>query len=506
VQQREALEDFLKDFPLCYGYWKKLADADTKVGGYELGRVVLERGVAAIPNSIELWSYFCTFVAFHDEDLDIITAQFERAVDMVGSDYHAEKLWDKYIEYESAQEEWANVTKLYHRILALPIKALETFWEKFTKHANAHPPGPDEAASAEEYMKKWEQVCSAAKEERSKTQRFETICKRNFFHANPLEEAQQAAWRSYLAFAETEWREDTARILRIYERCLVPCCVYPEFWIRYSNFAEYQLQDVDRARSIFSRASGVHLKRNPALVLAHALFEQRHSGVAAAEALYQSILLLFPALVEGIIKYCNFLRRQGDLVAACAAYETGIAAQEQGSDGLSYLVAHYARFTSVVMGEHVKAQTLFASAQEKIGNNKLFWQSYLELEARVGGNVQTVFEKATGEGSNLNAESKLELWHWYVEYLGDFGSLESEICAEKALLAAYPTEEAKKKGTKRAAENFLEAAGDNKQPRRDTAAAWEGYHAQQQQWAAWGQQQPAPAYPAYPGYPPQPVY
>lgn len=522
-EQRSSTESFLEDFPLCYGYWKKLCDLETKAGGPEAGTKILERGVQAIPNSIELWSYYCTFVAYHEEDLDAITQQFERAAEMVGSDYHAEKLWDKYVEYEAAQEEWENVTKLFHRILALPLKSIEGFWDKFTQHTNSHPPELGEAASAQEYMKQWEAVSNKAKEERAKTLHWESACKRSFFHANPLDETQQAAWRAYLAYAETEWASEQPRISKLYERCLVPCCVYPEFWIKYATFVEDTVKDVDRARSILSLASGVHLKRNPTMLLAHALFEERHEQLDKAEALYKVMGELAPALLEGLVHYANFMRRQGKLPEACAIYEAGIVAQTE-AESAGFLVAHYARFASVVMGDAPKARSVFSEQAAATGlacGSKLFWEMYLETEARLGskGVVQTVFEQATGEQSKLSSEQKLELYQWYIAHLKDFGSLHAFLEAEKAVAKLLPAEEAQqqKQGTKRPAESPVadcaEGAAKQAKTGQDTAAQWEAYNAQQQQWAAWQQQQAAagaaPAaqqqwaghYAGYPGYP-----
>jgi pre-mRNA-processing factor 39 len=55
---------------------------------------------------------------------------FERAVDKVGTDYLAQSLWDKYLDYELSQKEFANVTGLYSRVLALPLEALSKYFER----------------------------------------------------------------------------------------------------------------------------------------------------------------------------------------------------------------------------------------------------------------------------------------------------------------------------------------------------------------------------------------
>ena len=58
---RETYDGFLAAFPLCYGYWQKFADAEARFRGAEAAQAVYERGVAAIPNSIDLWLHYCQF-------------------------------------------------------------------------------------------------------------------------------------------------------------------------------------------------------------------------------------------------------------------------------------------------------------------------------------------------------------------------------------------------------------------------------------------------------------
>ena len=58
---REVYDGFLAEYPLCYGYWKKYADAEHRSGSPELAVSVFERGTAAIPYSVDLWGHMCTF-------------------------------------------------------------------------------------------------------------------------------------------------------------------------------------------------------------------------------------------------------------------------------------------------------------------------------------------------------------------------------------------------------------------------------------------------------------
>lgn len=59
---REVYDAFLGMYPLCYGYWRKYADMESKNGSSENAKLVYERGLTAIGNSIDLWLAYCNFL------------------------------------------------------------------------------------------------------------------------------------------------------------------------------------------------------------------------------------------------------------------------------------------------------------------------------------------------------------------------------------------------------------------------------------------------------------
>ena len=54
--------------------------------------------------------------------------------------------------------------------------------------------------------------------------------KRPYFHVKPLERAQLRNWREYLDFEIAEGNQ--RRILILFERCMVACALYEDFWIK----------------------------------------------------------------------------------------------------------------------------------------------------------------------------------------------------------------------------------------------------------------------------------
>ncbi len=58
--------------------------------------------------------------------------------------------------------------------------------------------------------------------------------KRPYFHVKPLDLKQLNNWREYLDF-ELEVG-DHERIVVLFERCLIACAHYEEFWCRYARY------------------------------------------------------------------------------------------------------------------------------------------------------------------------------------------------------------------------------------------------------------------------------
>lgn len=58
--------------------------------------------------------------------------------------------------------------------------------------------------------------------------------RRPYFHAKPLDRAQLEAWDAYLDWEMKCSSEEKTQAL--FERCLVACCLYDEFWIKVCGF------------------------------------------------------------------------------------------------------------------------------------------------------------------------------------------------------------------------------------------------------------------------------
>ena len=73
-------------------------------------------------------------------------------------------------------------------------------------------------------------------EEVEKRIKFESKIKRHYFHVKPLDLKQLKNWSAYLDFEIEQGNHE--RIVVLFERCLIPCAKYEEFWIKYAQYLE----------------------------------------------------------------------------------------------------------------------------------------------------------------------------------------------------------------------------------------------------------------------------
>lgn len=122
-----------------------------------------------------------------------------------------------------------------------------------------------------------------SKTEKEITERwtFEEGIKRPYFHVKPLERGQLKNWKTYLEF-EME-KGDRRRIDTLFERCLIACALYDEYWLMYAQHLESRLnEEVDNRssvesllRSVYRRACTVHVYDKTTLYLMWSTFEEK---------------------------------------------------------------------------------------------------------------------------------------------------------------------------------------------------------------------------------------
>ncbi|CAA7015367.1 unnamed protein product [Microthlaspi erraticum] len=563
---RKVYDAFLAEFPLCYGYWKKYADHEARVGAMDKVVEVYERAVQGVTYSVDIWLHYCVFAINTYGDPDTIRRLFERALVYVGTDFLSSPLWDKYIEYECMQQDWSRLAMIYTRILENPIQNLDRYFSSFKGLAETRPlselRSAEESAAAatagdasetapaesdgkadegksladgsteqspkletasstdpEELMKyigNREAMYIKAKEFEAKIIGFEMAIRRPYFHVRPLNVSELENWHSYLDFIERDG--DFNKVVKLYERCVVACANYPEYWIRYVLHMKGS-GSIDLADNALARATEVFVKRQPEIHLFAARLKEQNGDIAGARAAFQFVHSeVSPVLLEAVIKHANMERRLGNMDDAFSVYEQVIAVEKgkENSTLLPLLYAQYSRFSYLVFRDAEKARKIIVEALDHVQPSKLLLEALIHFESiqppprqidYLEPLVEKVIKPNADTQNSASSTEREELSLIYIEFLGLLGDVKSIEKAEdqhaKLFLPHRSTSELKK----RSADDFLSsdrtkiAKTYNGTPPAqpvtnaypNAQAQWPGGYAAQPQ--TWPQAQAAPAQP-----------
>ncbi|XP_026853444.2 pre-mRNA-processing factor 39 [Electrophorus electricus] len=473
LASRKAFDAFFLHYPYCYGYWKKYADIEKKHGCIQVADEVYRRGLQAIPLSVDLWLHYITFLRENQDTSDgeaenRIRAVYEHAVLAAGTDFRSDRLWEAYINWETEQEKLANVTAIYDRILGIPTQLYSQHFQRFKEHVQNNnpkhflseeefvqlrlelaaankpsaegeeevpseelPPGmedlPDPAKRVTEIENMRHRVIETRQEifnhnehEVSKRWAFEEGIKRPYFHVKALEKTQLSNWREYLDFELENGTPE--RVVVLFERCLIACALYEEFWIKYAKYLEsYSTEGV---RHVFKKACTIHLPKKPTIHVLWAAFEEQQGNIEDARGILKGLEEAVPGLAMVRLRRVSLERRHGNLDEAEALLRDAITNGKNASESSFYSVK-LARQLLKVQRSIGKARNVLLEAIEKDETCPKLYLNLLELE--YSGDVQqneaeilACFDRALS--SPMLLESRVTFSQRKVEFLEDFGS------------------------------------------------------------------------------------
>ncbi|CAI2186839.1 8955_t:CDS:10 [Funneliformis geosporum] len=463
TNMREVFDQFLAKFPLCFGYWKKYADFEFTIQGATEAEKIYERGVAAIANSVDLWTQYCAFrIEHYPDDLEAIRGLFERGAAYVGLDFLSHLFWDKYIEFEKSMQDYVRVMKILDRIIRIPIHQYTRFFEDFNnllstrpitellspeqykeyeEEVKAAPPPPTEEIDGEQTTpteKTEEQIQNDIRTrvynlcvdnytrthiEVNKRWVFEQEIKRPYFHVKEMDVPQLTNWRRYLDFEESEG--DDTRIQVLYERCLVACALYEEFWQRYARWMITKNRYSD-ARNIYIRATSVFIPIS--IRLSYVCLEEQQGNIEEVRNLYKSIMESSPGHVETIMKYTHFERRRNpdDLPKAINILTSALESDTLDEKSKPYIIVQYAK----MIWHHKKsvedARQIFQQNATKCLDSKYFWWNWFKFEiSQNDSEVETRLKNVIDMIRNtttLTSETIRDIQNSYLDFLMERGS------------------------------------------------------------------------------------
>uniref|UniRef100_UPI00398E3FB0 pre-mRNA-processing factor 39-like isoform X1 n=1 Tax=Pristiophorus japonicus TaxID=55135 RepID=UPI00398E3FB0 len=507
---RKAFDAFFARYPYCYGYWKKYADIEKRLGFTKETEEVYQRGLQSIPLSVDLWVHYISYLQEILEPTSPETpvklrSVYEMALAAAGTDFRSDRLWDLYVSWEKEQGQLKAVTAIYDRVLSIPTQLYSHHFEKFKEHVQNY--SPKDILSTDEFLRlRSEVVTSLAvteadcdegppgddpppgvgttdqekadtelekirahlgatrhemyllnEEEVSKRWNFEEAIKRPYFHVKPLERVQLKNWKDYLDFEIAGGTNE--RVLVLFERCVIACALYEDFWIKYAKYLESH--SVEGVRNVFQRACMVHLPKKPTLHLLWAAFEEQQGDLDESRRILNCFQLVVPGLAMVFMRRVSLERRCGDLDQAEALLREAIE-QHRDTPLASFFAVKLARQLLKVQKSLSKARKVLLEAIERDKENTKLYLNLLELEfssdVRINeSNILSCFNQVLS--SSLPIETKIIFSQRRVEFLEDFG------CSVRSLLHAYDEHQKLLKqnsSKKRAAENGTEEPEEKK--------------------------------------------
>ncbi|KAJ3709345.1 hypothetical protein LUZ61_013050 [Rhynchospora tenuis] len=423
-------DKFLAEYPLCYASWIKYGAHKMRLCGPHEVVQVYERAVQAVTFSVDLWCNYCTFGVLMFEDPSDVRRLFERALSFVGKDYLCHQIWDKYIEFEYTHKQWHRLANIYINILKFPTKKLHVYYESFKKLTTlleeeasiqgfdlASPSDPNQNGERVEvleisdtssvvqgfvdadshkvdidtikkYLWAGEKLYRRSREIEENIVIYESNITRHYFHVNPLDDSQLQNWHQYLNFVETQGDFDW--MVKLYERCLIPCANYPEFWIRYMDFV-YSQGGREIANSALDRSPPSFHKKVPSYRMYCAMLKEEMGDLLGARSLLLHDFSRFSSnYIKDICREANLERRKGNMKGAFQLYENEIeiAVEKKNLEVAANLYMNFAQFTFVATGSKDAAREIYVKGIKE-----------MPCKSIIKGLIQ--FEMAHGRASQI---------------------------------------------------------------------------------------------------------
>jgi len=437
--------------------------------------MVFEKGLRAIPLSVELWLHYINFYLSEYSEADKIKKLYDRALASAGLEFKSDKLWDSYISWENQNGNLRAVTAIYDKLISTATQLYSHHWDNYCRHINIH--HPKDILGIDEFLKirtqvlcrsyvyedeeddmglddslamgdshdvdappgmmlemgdereiqkikaklieKKEAIFKANEAEVGKRWTYEETIRRPYFHVKPLERGQLKNWRDYLDFEIG--LENHNRIVVLFERSLIACALYEDFWMKYAKYLEQH--SIDGVRSVYQRACDIHLPKKPYIHLSWAAFEERKENITLARKILMNIEKNVPGLAMVCMRRISLERRSGNHDAAEELFkkyiETAVSHKSR-----TFFCIKYARYLQKVLGETDRARKVLNDALEIDNTNEKVFLQLLDVEYQSQPieeeRVMDTFKRLLS--SDVSLELKVKISQRRMEFLEDFGA------------------------------------------------------------------------------------
>lgn len=278
---------------------------------------------------------------------------------------------------------------------------------------------------------------------------YEEGIKRPYFHVKALERCQLKNWKDYIDY-EIE-HGDRKRVLVLFERCLIACALYDEFWLKLIRYLE-SLNDpelIPSIRDVFRRACEVHHPDKPSLHLMWSGFEECQNDFDKAADILIKLEKTCPDLLQIAYRRINLERRRSNYTKCVELYEHYIRGAKNKSIAGS-LAIKYARYCHKVMNNlEAGFEVLRKALHDDASNTRVALQMIdMSLQRNVVNEEEVVaIMDSFMSRDDMEPDQRVLFAQRKVEFLEDFGQTSKGLQeAQRALqVALSKANEAKKK-------------------------------------------------------------
>lgn len=374
----------------------------------------------------------------------------------MGQDFLAHPIWDAYLQYEQRMAvDDPNPTTtppaltILDRIIHIPMHQYARYFEAYTTICRQRPlhefvdedllnsfrsdipqevfgnPAAEERALRERVHSYHLEIYQKTQMETTKRWQYESEIKRPYFHVKELDGHQLTNWRRYLEFEEAEGNFERTKFL--YERCLVACALYDEFWFRYVRWLEGVGGRDEDIRYALQRASTTFIPIvRPAIRYHYSLWEESKGRIAVARAILKSLTIKMPQLISTYVYMAHLERRVHGLEAGIQSIKDSLASGKLDIYTSGALVAEWARMIWRVKGDINEARGIFETHVEEYLGSKYFWINYFKFEMDQPldtENPELTHQRITNVFKQINERAKIppltirDITEDYMQYL-----------------------------------------------------------------------------------------
>lgn len=257
---------------------------------------------------------------------------------------------------------------------------------------------------------------------------FEVNIKRPYFHVKPLDYPQLFNWLSYLDFELKEGHEERIKIL--FDRCLIPCALYEEFWIKYARWTWKEYKSKTKCRELYMKAK-THCPTSLNLVLSQSGFEESVDNFDDSLKILDNFRRENPGYVLLELRYLGTLRRKAEKEGHGSTseyvlnqYESLIKDSQSSPNLHSFYSLKLARYHHKSRRDPKLAQKVLKKAVSIDQFNLQLYSQYVDIayssESMSELDVIQSFDLALD--SNLRLEDKVRFSQRKLDYLEELGN------------------------------------------------------------------------------------